>query len=255
MSKQQTINAPFIEDIKEIDEKLNYDSSKFDIQQGKLYVSFMPYYVDPDTMSLTVVLKREIQPGSFIRTGKKMGLSTLNVELPIDNPLTIEEAFKKLDIDVNIQNAIPFGSVMLAPTESDQTIEMVLVQIDPPTFLDEKRQIIKQEPEKYEIGTVPFDALLAAIHDNFLQDITTRMMLSELYILAMEEANNQQYQNGADFSEASQNNNSLIGGGSNHTTEFYENAQDENLPRTSNINEELLKQNSQKDFGAIYQNL
>ena len=114
-------------------------------------------------------MKRELQPGAFTRTGRKMGLSVLNVELPLDKPLTIEEAFKELELDVNVQNATPFGSVMTDPSNSIHAIEMVLVQVDPPEFLDAKRKIIKQEPGKYEIGSIPFDALLGAIHNNFLQ--------------------------------------------------------------------------------------
>jgi hypothetical protein len=244
--------APFIADIKEIDEKLNYDPAQHIIRDEALYVAFMPYYIDPDTMNLTVVLKREIQPGAFPRTGRKMGLSTLNVELPIEKPMTIEEAFKELDLDIKMQNATPFGSVMTHPKDSSYAIEMVLVQTEPPEFLDEKRCIIKQEAGKYEIGSIPFDAMLGAIHDNFLQDMTTRLMLSELYIMAVEEANQQAQGGATQFSENTNSNNGMIGGGANHAEEFYENVTNDNMPKTSSVDDTVLQQNQQMDFGAIY---
>jgi len=256
MSNQ--VVSPFIEDIKEIDSKINYNPDIYNVRDEALYASFMPYYVDPDDMGLTIILKREIQPGAEQRTGRKMGLSVLNVELPTDKPLTIEEAFEKLDSGLVIQNATPFGSVMTDPVKSNYAVEMVLVQVEPPEFLDEKRKIIKQDPGNYEVGAIPFDAMLGAIHDNFLQDMTTRMMLSELYIMVIEEAQQQaQGQNPADFSQAAQSgsNQGVIGGGANHTQDFYDNADDpENsgLSKTSNIDDDLLKQNQQKDFGAIY---
>lgn len=251
--QQPQISSPFINDIKEIDEKIQLNESNFNISEDPLVVAFMPYYVNPNDNVLTVVLKREVQFGAYLRSGKKMGLSTINVELPMENPITIEEAWNKLGLDVNIQNATPFGSVMTSPTTSTYGVEMVLVHVDPPKFLDEKRQIIKQVKGEYEIGSIPFDQMLGAIQDNFLQDMTTRLMLSELYIMAMEEANQQAQGMGSDqFSAATNDGNGLVGGGANHASEFYENVEDDNMPKTSNLDDGMLNQNKQKDFGAIY---
>jgi len=247
--------SAFINDMKEIDDKINFDPAKYPVRDEPLMVAFMPYYVDPDSMGLTVLLKRELHPGSFHRTGRKMGLSTINIELPMDKQVTIEEAFKQTGLDVNVQNATPFGSVMTTPKDSVHAIEMVLVHVDPPEPIDEARCIVKQVPNEYEIGTIPFDEMLGTIQDNFLQDITTRLMLSELYIMAVEEANNQQ--GGMDQSQFSQNSNggSIIGGGGNHPQEFYDNVESpepDDMPKTSAVADEVLAQNAQKDFGAIY---
>lgn len=245
------VPAPFIDDIKTIDSMLNYDKNQYNVIDDKLYAAFLPYYVDPDTMKLTVVMKREIQAGAYIRTGRKMGISVMMTELPVETQLSIDDAFKTMDIDLKIQNAVPFGSIMTHPTNSSFAVEMVLVQIEPPIFLDEKRKIIKQEAGKFEVGSIPFDAILDAIHENFLQDMTSRLMLSELYIMAMEEANKQSQ----DDSQFYQKDTNKIGGGSNHASEFYENISKEDLPRTSNVSDEILNQNQKKDFGAIYSNI
>lgn len=250
MSKESV----FIDDIKEIDEKLNFDESKYEVIDDPLMVAFLPYYVDPKTMDLMVVLKREIQAGAFKLTGRKMGLSTINVILPTDKQITIEEAFALTGLEANVQNPTPFGSIMTNPQNSTRAFEMVLLQIDPPALIDEARCIVKQVPNEYEIGIIPFDSMLGAIQDNFLQDITTRLMLSELYIMAMEEAKNQGA--GMDQAQFSENSNggNMIGGGGNHPNEFYENAEapQEDMPKTSQVSDEILHQNSQKDFGAIY---
>lgn len=242
--------SKFIEDIKEIDEKLNFSIENYTLNEGPLVAAFVPYYVHPTSLELMVVLKREIHAGSFVRTNRKMGISTLEVELPIDKPLTIEEAFNLLDLPANIQNSTPFGSVMTDPKNSTKAIEMVAVQIDPPAFLDASRGIIKQEPGKFEIGAIGFDSLLGAIQENFIQDITTRMILSELYIMAIEEAKKQEQNN--DFSGGHAGD--IIGGGNNHPSSFYEKAEqtEKSTPKTSGVADDVLQQNQQKDFGAIY---
>jgi hypothetical protein len=55
-------------------------------------------------------------------------------------------------------------------------------------LIDVDRGLIYQEKGAFEIGIVSFDELLSAIQDNLIQDLITRMMLSELYILALEES-------------------------------------------------------------------
>lgn len=178
----------FIKDTKLIDEKIKL-TDKEELRKGELQVVFLPYYVDPKTLKLMTVLKREIAYGGYVRTGRKMGISALTTVLPIEKPLTVEEAFEKLNLQTTIQNAIPFGSVMLDPINSTEAFELVLVQVEPIIPLDAKTGIVHQVKGQYEIGLVPFDDILDAIQSNLIQDLKTRMILSELYIMALEESN------------------------------------------------------------------
>jgi len=239
--------SSFLSDTEVINSNLNLEPSN--IEMTVLKAAFLPYYVDPVSMRLTVVLKRSILKGMAARTDIKMGLTALKIELPEETPLTIEEAYDTLHINATLQDPIPFGSVMPNPENSTETIEMVLAHIDPPQLLDESRGILFQKEGEYEIGIVAFDELLEAIQKGFIQDVITRMMLSELYILAIDEAQNQE-QNPQQMYE-SKSSEGVIGAGNNYpntTTPISEN----DLPSTTDIPEEILEQNQQMDFGAIY---
>lgn len=232
----------FIRDTKLIDEKISIPLTE--VEGEMLQAAFLPYYVDPDSLKLTVVLKRSLLPGSYARTGRKMGLSAITVEVPEDVPLTVEQAYEKTNVKASIQNIIPFGSVMPRPQKSNMAYEMVLVQIEPVELIDVDRGLIYQEKGAFEIGIVTFDELLSAIQDNLIQDLITRMMLSELYILALEESNKMQNTN--NMMVGNQN---LIGGGSNLPEGFGD--QSEHV-KTSDIPDEIIAENSKMDFGSIY---
>jgi len=239
--------SSFLADTKEIDE--NIDIKTAELPMTMLKAGFLPYYVDPTTMGLTVVLKRSILPGAASRTGRKMGLTCLTTELPEDNPLTIEEVFNTLNVNATLQDSIPFGSIMLNPIATTDSVELVLAHIDPPLLLDEARGIISQAPGEYEIGIVGFDEILTAIQENFIQDTTTRLMLSELYILAMEEANNQE-QNPEGLYE-SKSAEGVIGAGEQYP-QAAQSSVGKDLENTSDIPNSIIEENSQMDFGAIY---
>lgn len=226
----------FLKDVKEINDNLK--ELNVEIPNTMLCAAFLLFYIDPMSLELCVVLKREILPGAYLKTGKKIGLTSLLTELTTDKPMTIEEAFAKLDIPSNIQNIMPLGSVMTEPKTSSNMYEMVLVQIDPPKFLDSSKGIIKQVKDSYEIGVVNFKDLLDTIKDNFIQDILTRMMLSELYIYAVEESRQQEPGN---INEIGRDGNPL-----------QENNMFVETPKTSDIPDEVIAQNMQKDYGAIY---
>ncbi len=238
----------FIADTKEIDSKIKLDLEN-KTPQSALTAAFLPYYVDPKSMKLIVLLKREVLPGAYVRTGRKMGLTVLTTTLPEGEPITIEEAFTQLNIPAALQDTIPFGSVMADPKNSDNATELILAQIEPVEFLDENRGIVFQKKGEFEIGAVEFDSLLEAIQENFMQDMTTRFMLSELYIMAVEEAN-KQGESGDSMFEAGGNAGGVIGGGEeygkiNHTTE---------TETTEEIPDDLLAQNADMSFGAMYKN-
>jgi len=220
----------FIKEMIELDDKIKLDRIE-KVEHEDLKVAFLPYYVDPETMKLTVVLKREILSGAYHKTGKKLGITALSTILPSDKNLTIEEAFNKLDLPATLQNSIPIGGVMTNPKNSTEAYEIVLVQIDPIELLDETRGIVKQVKGEYEIGVVNFDELLEAIHENYIQDIIVRFMLGELYILAMEEANK---------SNENIEQNSL--------ENEYSSIGDEEL-KSDNKNDNI---NTQTDYGKLY---
>lgn len=228
--------SSFVRDTKLINDRININDHQ-GVINGNLEVVFLPYYVDPETLKLTVVLKRSIMNGSYAMNGTKMGLSALTVSLPKDNPITLEDAYAQLGLNTTIQNAIPFGAVMSNPFNSTETYEMVVVQVEPIQLLDTKKGIVSQMKGEYEVGIVPFDDILEAIQSNFIQDLKTRMILSELYIMALEEANN------------TTSNESVIGGGANLPSGF---GSQENTIKTTDIPDEIILENSQKDYGAIY---
>lgn len=241
----------FITDTKDIDAKI-----KLDLEQttptAPLVAAFLPYYVDPKSMKLMVLLKREVLKGGFVRTGRKMGITCLTTILPEGSPITIEEAFKTLNVPATVQDTIPFGSVMLDPKNSDSATELVLAQIEPVEFLDEGRGIVFQQKGEYEIGAIEFDALLEAVQENFIQDITTRFMLSELYIMAMEEAN-KQGEGGNSMFEQGGNTGGIVGGEEN-PEQYGKIDFTDDTEVTEEIPEDILAQNADMNFGAMYKN-
>jgi hypothetical protein len=239
----------FIKDTKDIDAKVSIKNTE-QITHKPLLAAFMPYYVDPKSMKLVVLLKREILPGAYTRTNRKMGLTCLSTQLPEDNPITIEEAFDNLNIPASLQDTIPFGSVMIDPKTSSAATELVLAQIEPVELLDETRGIVYQEKGKYEIGAIEFDALLEAVQENFIQDITTRFMLSELYILAVEEANKQGEMDDNSMFEKGGNAGGIVGGENKYSKINFT----EHTNQTDNIPDDILAENADMNFGAMYKN-
>lgn len=237
-------STSFVKDTLLIDD--NLDITIKDLNREMLKAVFLPYYTDPESLELKVVLQRSILPGAFNTTGRKLGLTALTVELPSDNPLTIDQAFEKLNLNTKIENAIPFGSVMPDPEHSTTMYEMVLVNIEPLDLIDEARGIFYQEKGKYEIGVTDFKDLIFAIQNNIIQDLKTRLVLNELYVLALEE--NAQNRNTNLMMAGNKN---LIGGGYNLPDNYGDQTE---MAKTGNVSEEILKQNTQLDFGKIYSN-
>ncbi len=228
--------SDFIKDTILIDEKLNLTMPT--IGDSSLKAVMLPYYVDSNSMDLMVVMMRSLSPGGFKRTGKKMGITALTITLPEDKQITVEEAYDMLQLPAKLQRAIPFGSVMTDPMNSDETFELVLIEIDPVSLLDKKRGIVYQEKGKFEIGAIRFSDILEGINNQLIVDMKTRLILNELYIMAMEQNNRERQENiGA------------VGGGSNLPPGFGE---QKDTVKTADIPDEVIAQNSQKDFGAIY---
>lgn len=234
--------SEFIKDTILIGEKLNVQLRE--VEQTSLRAVILPYYIDPDTMDLVVVLKRSIMSGGYLRNGRKMGITAITIDLPEDKPITIEEAYASLNLGAKFQSAIPFGSVMISPENSTETYELVLVQTEPFTFLDKQRGIIKQEKGKYEIGAVKFSEIVEGIQNQIVNDIKTRLILNELYILAIEEGNKSANNNNGNH------NTGIIGGGENLPPGFGGDNYD--TVKTSPIPDDVIAKNSQMDFGAMY---
>lgn len=239
MSSEKT---NFIKDTLMIDERVNIDIPE--IEGEMLRAVFLPYYIDPLSLELKVVLKRSIMPGAYARIGRKMGLSALYVELPEDDPLTIEQAFAQLGLNTKMENAIPFGGVMPSPIDSTLAFEMVVVNVEPLDLIDEERGIFFQKKGEYEIGVVEFKDIMEGIQNNIIQDIATRLLLNELYIMAVEEGQKNQ-----DPNTMMTGNEGLIGGGSNLPNGYGEQT---DTMKTSVVPDEILEANSKMDFGAIY---
>jgi len=237
--------SKFIKDTIEIDKKIKVEINA--VKHDPLQAVILPFYFDPDSGNdLTVVLKRSIMPGSYARTDRKMGLSALTVDLPEDSKIGFEEVFNSLGLESQIQNAIPLGSVMPLPYTSTLCYELVLVHIEPVIHLDKQRGIVLQKKGEYEIGTMKFSDLVHAIRDRFVQDLKTKLILNELYILSVEESVKQMQNN--------QQGNHMIGnkdmiGGGNLPAGFDN--QTDTMP-TSTIPDEVIAANSKKDYGAMY---
>lgn len=237
----------FIKDTILISEKIDINIPQMPLES--LEAVILPYYMDPTSLELMVILKRSIMPGSYARTGKKMGISAITFSLPEDKPLSIEEVWEKLNLPAAMQNAIPFGSIMLDPLNTTKTFEMVVIQTEPFEFLDKSRGIILQEKGKFEIGAVKFSDIISGINSNVFTDMKTRLILNELYILAVEESNKKQ-----DTNNMMSGNPDLIGGGSNLPSGFGNNKPDDVI-KTSYIPDEVIAENAKKDFGSIYSNV
>ena len=239
----------FVKDTLLIAESMQSVIPKPTLSGNVLQAVFLPYYMDPKSSDIMVIMKREIVPGSFSRNGRKMGISALTVELPMDEPLTIDQAFESINkyLNVTLQEGIPYGSVMPQPVNSDMGFELILAHVEPVTMIDEKRGIVYQEKGKFEIGVVPFSDVIEAIQQGLLEDMKTRLILSELYILALNESNKEQNE-GTMMS----GNPDLIGGGNNISPDM--DIEQSETMRTGNIPDDVLEKNSQTDFGSIYAN-
>ena len=185
------------------------------VKREGIYGCFLPYYVDPVSMELKVILKKIVALGSYTRTGNSYAYVIPKLRLPEDKNITIEDAFKQIDIGAEFNNSFLTGSVMPDIENSDKVYEMVLVQVTPPKKLNE------------EFGDIPFDELLGAIQQGLIQDLPTRMLLSELYIMALEENRAAAQEEPKEVSDAP-------------------------LAKTTDIAEEVIEQNKQTDFGKIY---
>jgi|SaaInlStandDraft_4_1057021.scaffolds.fasta_scaffold45990_2 hypothetical protein len=232
----------FVKDTLMIDEKI--DIKVKEVKGDKLQAVILPYFVDPDSNELTVVLKRTVFPGAYARTGKKMGLVALTVDLNEDEPLTIEQVWKDLNLSAAMQDAIPFGGVMPYPETSNMAYELILIQTEPFDLIDNERGLIYQEKGKYEIGIVKFGEIVEGIQSNLIQDLKTRLILNELYVLALEESTKSQ-----DPNHMNAGNENMIGGGNNLPTGYGE---QDNTMKTSDIPDEILDENAQMDYGSIY---
>lgn len=239
--------SKFIQDTIEIDEKININVDNVD--NGPLKAVVLPYYLDPESNDLVVVLKRSVMPGCYARTGRKMGISALTADLPEgDEQLSVQTVYDNFGIGATMQNATPFGSVMPSPKTSTAGYELVLVHIEPVEYIDKNREIIVQKKGEYEIGTVKFGDLIEAINKNIIQDLKTRLVLNELYILALEESANQQKGSGQNPNDTTTSSN-MIGGGQNLPDGFGNN---EDVMTTSTIPEEVIEENSRPDYGVMY---
>jgi len=229
----------FIENMKKVDEEVILPENT-EVIEAPLTAIFLPYYVDPNSLQLMVLLQSSTMPGAYTRTGRKLGLSCISLELPEDEQITVEDAFTKFNIKANIQNAIPFGSIMKFPKTSRDANEMVLVHIDPPEITAGME--VKADNIDGVLGAISFDELLGVIKENFVQDVGTRLILSELYIMAMEEATKSET---SEEQFGSQNQNAYAG-------LLSPDENQSSVSKTSDISDEIIKTNSQNDFGSIY---
>ena len=242
--------SSFLKDTIELNKELTVTTDS--VEAKPLKALFLPYFIHPDTMKLMVVIKRMPLPGAVLRADLGMGFTALETLLPEDGTnQTVEEAFTELGLPCTIQNPIPTGNVMLNPMNSTEAYELVVAQIDPPETLDDPSGVIKQVKGEYEVGLMEFDDLLAAIHQNLVLDMKTRLIVSELYILVADEQAQQMAGQGQDMSNGTigGGNNGLVGGGMNRPGEA-DGVEDAIV--TGDIPDEILEQNAQTDFGAIY---
>jgi len=163
----------FFQKLKEENERISFIPVTPD---GKIYATVIPFFVSSN-LKLTVLLEKVSAPGVAKWSESRLNLKAVDVELPKTDKISIEDLYNKLGLDSKMQNSIPMGAVMRS-VDGDDLHEMVLFEIEPPTELPEN------------IGMVEFDELVEAIQSNYIQDSITRLLLSELYILMMENQQN-----------------------------------------------------------------
>ena len=235
----------FLEDTIEIDKNINITPGN--IKNEGLKAAILPYYIEPNSMEIVVLLKRQVTPGT-VPYDKKMSILHLETDLPMETPLTPTEAFEKLGIDADIVDTIPFGNVMPNPFNSDKAYEMLLVHISPPVYMNDTKGIIKKvsnENEKYEVGGISFTKLVEAVNAGLINDAVTRLLLNEFYIFMVEQSKNEENQN----ITTGEGNNYI---GTNAPNNISNNINTNDLPKTTDIPDEILEMNQQMDFGKIY---
>ena len=225
----------FFEDLKKINNSLKVETDNVD-NKIDAKVAMLPYYVDQNTNELMVVVKREILQAAKVVRGNGFGITSLKESIDPSSKIDINDVFAKTNVSAKVQGAYPFGNIMLDPKNSNESIDMVVLQIDQPTFLDANKGIIYQEMGQYEIGALSFYEAMQAINEDFVMDATTRMLFSELFIMVLEEERKQ-----------SDNGNDVYGAQGN-ISQFT------NQPSSNTMyDEEVLAQNQQTDFGKIYE--
>jgi hypothetical protein len=236
----------FLETTKMLNEKLIIDEKKLkrdEFDNKSVNAKILPYYIDPKTLELKIIVKRELVESGYLALDRKVALNAIDIELPIDKKLTIEEVFGLLNIEADVQQAIPVGSLMPFPKKTTDVFEMILLHISPPAFKDEKNNIVCiNDKERYELGVLNFNETMDAIENNLIIDLSVRLLLNELYILATEYSENDNInQEGAigvyDETE-------------NKETFFKEITK--NSVKTTDIPDEIIEKNKQTDFGKKF---
>lgn len=218
--------STFLRDTFEINKRLKNDIRP-DIIKRPLTGYFLPFYIAQNGGDIMVVLKREIMYGGQISNNEmKLGLSTISFELPIDNKITLEDVLVMSHLDTSLVNSISVGSAELRPHYESAPIELMLIEIEPPVFKDERAGIIYQEIGSYEIGALKFNDILPAINAGLIQDLVTRLILNELYLVVQS-------------------------GNSGNLNEFSE-PERSNTVTTSDIPDDVIASNTQMDYGSIY---
>jgi len=164
---------------------------------------------------------------SVVELVDSYNLVPITYNLPTDKQLSIEELFSFLPIKAEMLNAFPVGSLFNEPCKSSKHYEFVLMEITPPEFQDSYNKIVYEDENKI-IGVLSFNEILEMIMKGQIYDISFKYLMLELYMA---------FQNMAMQENLSQGN-----------------EVEQNNIRTSDVSNEYIEKNSQKDFAKIFLN-
>jgi hypothetical protein len=190
-----------------------------------------PFYIEPNSMEFYVVVEVKFLEGQYKKVGIPYGLIPITEELPTDKQISIEELFEKLPFKAELLNAGPVGSLFSEPCKSDTHYEFIAMEITPPEFQDEFNKIIYKDENRF-IGAISYNDIMGLVSQGMIFDLGFKYLMIELYMIFEEIARSQQQQQmmSENFSE---NNNNV---------------------KLSEISDEVIEKNSQKDFAKIFLN-
>ena len=227
---QNKIVNKFLQRFEKLNKEFNGNNIKFNCEndeQSNIVAKIAPFYIDSNTMQFYVLVEIKFLKGVYEKVNIPYNLVPITYNLPTDKQLSIEELFSFLPIKAEMLNAFPVGSLFNEPCKSSKHYEFVLMEITPPEFQDSYNKIVYEDENKI-IGVLSFNEILEMIMKGQIYDISFKYLMLELYMA---------FQNMAMQENLSQGN-----------------EVEQNNIRTSDVSNEYIEKNSQKDFAKIFLN-
>jgi len=199
--------------------------------KSNVVAKLAPFYIDSNSMEFHIIMEVKYLEGQYKKVGIPYGFVPLTEELPTDKQITIEELFAKMPFKAELLNAGLVGSLFTDPCNSDTHYEFIAMEITPPEFQDEFNKIVYKDENRL-IGAVSYNDVINLMMQGMVYDLSFKYLMVELYLIFEEIAK-------------SQVNQEMVGNVNNNNN---------NKVKLSDISDEVIEKNSQKDFAKIFLN-